>query len=146
VDIDQDVIQEKDNKTPLRVLLVEDNRINQRVALIIFEKMGYQYAVANDGQEAVDIFSEDHNFDIILMDLMMPVKGGFEASKEIRAYEKENNLPETPIIAVTASVVNDDITQCFYAGMNAYIPKPIKPDKLTSEIEKLTSVKVTKST
>ncbi len=127
------------NDPQLRILLVEDNRINQKVAMLMFRKAGYQHVVANNGQEGVDIYTEDQNFDIILMDLMMPVKDGFEASKDIRAFEKSNNLPETPIIAVTASVVNDDITQCYKSGMNAYIPKPIKPDKLYSEIEKLTS-------
>jgi len=107
----------------------------------MFRKACYQHVVANDRQEGFDIYSEDQEFDVILMDLMMPVKDGFEASKDIRAFEKTNNLPETPIIAVTASVVNDDITQCYQSGMNAYIPKPIKPDKLYSEIEKLTSTK-----
>ena len=127
------------NELPLRVLLVEDNRINQKVAMLMFKKAGYQHVVANDGQEGVDIYSKDQNFDVILMDLMMPVKDGFEASKDIRAFEKSHNLPETPIIAVTASVVNDDITQCYKSGMNAYIPKPIKPDNLYNEVEKLTS-------
>lgn len=127
----------------LRVLLVEDNRINQKVALIIFKKAGYEFAIASDGQEAIDIYREDQKFDIILMDLMMPVKDGFEATKEIRIYEKKHNLSPIPIIAVTASVVNDDITQCFHAGMNAYIPKPIQPEKLYREINNLMSIKNT---
>ncbi len=124
----------------LRVLLVEDNKINQKVATIIFKKAGYDYVIANNGQEAIDIYSEDQKFDIVLMDLMMPVKDGFEATKDIRAYEKSNSLSPIPIIAVTASVVNDDITQCFYAGMNAYIPKPIQPEKLYREINNLMSI------
>lgn len=140
----KDTQQEESNKakniTSLRILLVEDNRINQKVALMLFKKAGYQYVVANDGQEAVDIYSKDHHFDIILMDLMMPVKDGFEASKDIRAYEKSKGLPETPIIAVTASVINDDIQQCYNVGMNAYIPKPIKPDKLYSKIKSLVEI------
>ncbi|WP_077341350.1 response regulator [Pseudocolwellia agarivorans] len=131
--------QKEQNNTPaissVRILLVEDNKINQKVAALFFQKAGYQYVVANDGQEAIDIYSNDQSFDIILMDLMMPRKDGFEASIDIRAYEKSNDIAETPIIAVTASVVNDDIEQCFKVGMNAYIPKPIQPDKLYSEIE-----------
>lgn len=119
----------------VRILLVEDNRINQKVAALLFQKVGYQHVVANNGQEAIDIYSKDQSFDIILMDLMMPIKDGFEASIDIRAYEKSNGITKTPIIAVTASVVNDDIEQCFKVGMNAYIPKPIQPDKLYSEIE-----------
>jgi|GEM_PF-656327 len=137
-DINQTPLTEHNTPAPsIRILLVEDNRINQKVALLLFKKAGYQYVVANDGQEAFDIYSKDHHFDIILMDLMMPVKDGFEASKDIRAYEKKQKLSTTPIIAVTASVVNDDIKQCFEAGMNAYIPKPIKAEKLYNEIENL---------
>ena len=131
----QEEVSVEGNVTTLRILLVEDNRINQKVAILFLKKAGYQYVVANNGQEAIDIYSKDHHFDIILMDLMMPIKDGFDASKSIRDYEKIKGLPETPIIAVTASVVNDDIQQCYDVGMNSYIPKPIKPDKLYSEIK-----------
>ncbi|WP_440874225.1 ATP-binding protein [Thalassotalea sp. PLHSN55] len=127
----------KDSAQPLRILLAEDNRINQKVATLIFNKQGYQFEIANNGQEAVDLYRKDQNFDIILMDLMMPVKDGFDATKDIRAFEKAHQLPETPVIAVTASVINDDIQQCYNVGMNAYIPKPIQPDKLYAEIENL---------
>jgi len=123
------------NTSGLKILIVEDNRINQKVASLILKQKGYQFSIAYDGQEAVDIYSEDHSFDLILMDLMMPVKDGFTASEEIRSYEKKHNLPITPIIAVTASVVNDDIDECFKAGMNAFIPKPIKAEKLYNEID-----------
>lgn len=119
----------------LRILIVEDNRINQKVASLILKQKNYEFSIANDGQEAIDIYSKDHGFDIILMDLMMPVKDGFTATEEIRSYEKKYNLPMTPIIAVTASVVNDDIDECFKAGMNAFIPKPIKAEKLYNEID-----------
>ena len=122
--------------TSLRILLVEDNRINQKVAILLLKKAGYQSVVANNGQEAIDIYSKVHHFDIILIDLMMPIKGEFDASKSISNYEKTQGLSETPITAVTASVVNDDIQQCYDVGMNSYIPKPIKPDKLYSEIKK----------
>ncbi|XPF93840.1 response regulator [Colwellia sp. RE-S-Sl-9] len=135
---EQGIEEEQSNKeqsNSIRVLLVEDNRINQKVAALLFQKVGYQHVVANNGQEAIDIYSKDQNFQIILMDLMMPIKDGFEASIDIRAYEKSNGIAETPIIAVTASVVNDDIEQCFKVGMNAYIPKPIQPNKLYNEIE-----------
>jgi signal transduction histidine kinase/DNA-binding response OmpR family regulator len=123
------------NIPTLRVLIVEDNRINQKVASLILKQRNYEFRIANDGQEAIDIYSEDHDFDIILMDLMMPVKDGFTASVEIRSFEKKHKLSATPIIAVTASVVNDDIDECFKAGMNAFIPKPIKAEKLYNEID-----------
>jgi CheY-like chemotaxis protein len=131
-----DIDQVNSSKAPtLRVLVVEDNRINQKVVCLILKQKGYEYIVTNDGQEAVETYSKDQSFDIILMDLMMPVKDGFTASEEIRSYEKKHGLSATPIIAVTASVVNDDINECFKAGMNAFIPKPIKADKLYNEID-----------
>jgi len=129
--------RKSEDRGPIRVLLVEDNKINQKVASIILKNAGYEYEIANNGQEGVDMFCADQNFDVVLMDLMMPIKDGFDAAEDIRAYEEKNNLEPTPIIAVTASVVNDDITQCFYSGMNAYIPKPIQPEKLYNEIENL---------
>ncbi|MCH2055449.1 MAG: response regulator [Thalassotalea sp.] len=123
----------------LSVLLVEDNSINQKVAILLLEKAGYAYKVANNGQEAIDMYRLDQTFDVILMDLMMPVKDGFAASEAIRQFELRESLTATPIIALTASVLNDDIQRCFETGMNAYIPKPIKAEKLYSEIEHLTS-------
>ncbi len=125
----------------IKVLIVEDNRINQKVASLILKQKNYQFILANDGQEAIDIYTQDQSFDIILMDLMMPIKDGFEASEEIRSYEKAHNLPTTPIIAVTASVVNDDIDQCFKIGMNAFIPKPIQSEKLHDEINNCLNLK-----
>lgn len=119
----------------LRVLIVEDNRINQKVVSLLLKKKQYAFDMANDGQEAIDIYTRDSKFDVILMDLMMPIKDGFEACKGIRAYEKEHNLQQTPIIAVTASVVDDNINSCYKVGMNAYISKPIKADKLYTEID-----------
>ena len=141
------LIQVEDNKeseapnSAIKVLIVEDNRINQKVASLILKQKNYQFVLANDGQEAIDIYTKDQSFDIILMDLMMPIKDGFEASEEIRSYEKTHNLPATPIIAVTASVVNDDIEQCFKIGMNAFIPKPIQSEKLHDEINNCLSSK-----
>ncbi|MDO7086506.1 response regulator [Pseudocolwellia sp. AS88] len=140
-------IQVEDNKeseaptSAIKVLIVEDNRINQKVASLILKQKNYQFMLANDGQEAIDIYTQDQSFDIILMDLMMPIKDGFEASEEIRSYEKSHNLPATPIIAVTASVVNDDIDQCFKIGMNAFIPKPIQSEKLYNEINNCLNLK-----
>ncbi|MFD2165359.1 response regulator [Thalassotalea euphylliae] len=123
--------------TPLRVLVVEDNKINQKVMLTVLKQVNYQTVIANDGQEAIDIYSEDQAFDLILMDLMMPKKDGFEATKGIREYEKSRELAATPIIAVTASVVDDDIKQCFAVGMDGYVPKPVQPEQLHLEINKL---------
>ncbi|WP_394242398.1 response regulator [Vibrio astriarenae] len=117
-----------------RVMLVEDNRVNQMVASLLLQKAGYQYQIANNGQEAINTFMNEGNFDIILMDCMMPIKDGFEATREIRAYEQEQGMDRTPIIALTASVVDDDIQKCFDSGMDAYVPKPIKKENLLQQM------------
>ncbi|WP_407077139.1 response regulator [Vibrio qingdaonensis] len=121
----------------IRVLLVEDNMVNQKVASLHLKKAGYDYVIANDGQQALDIFQNDPNFDVILMDCMMPVKDGFTATKDIRSYEKQQGMSPTPIIALTASVVDDDIQKCFDAGMDAYVPKPVRREKLFHEMQNL---------
>ncbi|MGF1736283.1 response regulator [Photobacterium satsumensis] len=120
-----------------RVLLVEDNLVNQKVASLHLTKAGYEYDIANNGQEAVDIYASNQAFSLILMDCMMPIKDGFEATKEIRAFEQQNQLSQIPIIALTASVVDDDIQACFDAGMDAYVPKPVRREKLLHEMESL---------
>ncbi len=122
---------------PERVLLVEDNAVNQKVSSILLKKAGYQFEIAENGQIAVEMFQRDSNFDIILMDCMMPVMDGFEATKEIRKYEKSTGLPKTPIIALTASVVDDDIQRCYDSGMDAYVPKPVRKEKLLHQLENL---------
>ncbi|HCZ9286160.1 response regulator [Vibrio alginolyticus] len=124
--------------TPIRserILLVEDNRVNQKVASLLLSKAGYQFEVAENGQIAVEMFQKDGKFDVILMDCMMPIMDGFEASRQIRAYEASKGLAKTPIIALTASVVDDDIQRCFDSGMDAYVPKPVRKEKLLYQIE-----------
>ncbi|MDF2152230.1 response regulator [Vibrio sp. CAU 1672] len=122
----------------VKVLLVEDNLVNQKVASLLLDKAGYQYEIAENGQIAVEMYQQDHDFDIILMDCMMPVKDGFTAAREIRAYEKSNRLDKTPIIALTASVIDDDIQRCFDSGMDAYVPKPVRKEKLLHQIKNVT--------
>ncbi|WP_239670653.1 response regulator [Vibrio variabilis] len=117
-----------------KVLLVEDNLVNQKVASLHLEKAGYQYDIADNGAEAVALFQRNGRYDVILMDCMMPVKDGFEATQDIRNYEKQQGMTPTPIIALTASVVDDDIQKCFDAGMDAYVPKPVRREKLLHEM------------
>ncbi len=81
-----------------RILLVEDNTVNQKVASLLLSKAGYQFEIAENGQIAVDMFQQDNGFDIILMDCMMPVMDGFEATKEIRAYEKIRDYPKRRLL------------------------------------------------
>lgn len=118
-----------------KVLLVEDNKVNQKVASVLLQKAGFEYEIAENGQIAVEMFQKDNSFDIILMDCMMPVMDGFQATKEIRAYEQDEGLTKTPIIALTASVIDDDIQHCYDSGMDAYVPKPVRKEKLLDQID-----------
>ena len=121
-----------------RILLVEDNRVNQKVASIMLTKAGYAFEIADNGQIAVDMYQEDSSFDIILMDCMMPVMDGFTATRKIREHEKNLGLSNTPIIALTASVIDDDIQKCFDSGMDGYVAKPVRKEKLFHQIESAT--------
>ncbi len=124
---------------PERILLVEDNAVNQKVSSLLLKKAGYHFEIAENGQIAVEMFQQDSSFDIILMDCMMPVMDGFEATREIREYEKNSGLPKTPIIALTASVIDDDIQRCYDSGMDAYVPKPVRKEKLLHQLESVTT-------
>lgn len=105
------------------VLLVEDNLINQTVAQDFLARAGLQVTLAQNGQEAVTAVLKQH-FDVVLMDLQMPVMGGFEATQLIRQHSHLRNLP---IIAMTAAVLAQDRAACMAAGMNDHIDKPIRP-------------------
>ncbi|MBJ2147587.1 response regulator [Vibrio sp. IB15] len=121
-----------------KILLVEDNRVNQKVASVMLKKAGYAFEIADNGQIAVVMYQSDSSFDVILMDCMMPVMDGFTATKEIREHEKNLGLTKTPIIALTASVIDDDIQKCFDSGMDGYVAKPVRKEKLFHQIESAT--------
>lgn len=114
----------------LRILLAEDNEMNQLVATRFLKNWDIEVDIANNGLEAVEKTKEKH-FDLILMDLQMPEMDGFEAAKEIR---KNHEYDNTPIIALTASVLIDVKDQIAQFGMNDYLPKPFKPDELNAKI------------
>lgn len=118
------------------VLIVEDNLVNQKVASLLLRSAGFDFSIANNGQEAVDLVKADKSLSIILMDCMMPVKDGFTATKEIRAFEKLENVKPIPIIALTASVLDEDIKKCYESGMDDYTAKPFKKDLLIEKIDK----------
>jgi len=117
------------------VLLVEDNEINQQVAREFLEHVGIKVTVAHDGQQAVEI-SEDNIFDCILMDIQMPVMDGYSATQMIRKRDASQKLDSSkrPIIAMTADAMTDDRNRCLTAGMNDFIPKPIKPEILYASL------------
>jgi len=118
-----------------RVLLAEDNVVNQTLAVRLLEKRGYYVKVAGDGRGAVDAL-ETGQFDIILMDIQMPGMDGFEATAAIRAKEKING-GHIPIIALTAHALKGDEEECISSGMDGYVSKPIHAVALVSMIEKL---------
>lgn len=116
----------------LRILLVEDNIINQRLALGLFAKHDHQVAVANNGREAVDILATQA-FDVVLMDVQMPIMDGFEATKLIRQREAKSGTHQ-PIVAMTARAMKGDREKCLTAGMDEYVAKPIRVAKLYEKL------------
>ncbi len=122
----------REAKRSLRVLLAEDNEINQKLAVRLLEKRGHSVAVVNNGREAVEWVSREA-FDVALMDVQMPGMDGFEATAEIREREKLSGR-HLPIIAMTAYSMRGDRERCITAGMDSYVSKPIRQDELFREI------------
>jgi CheY-like chemotaxis protein/anti-sigma regulatory factor (Ser/Thr protein kinase) len=122
----------------VRVLLVEDNLVNQKVVLAILRKKGYRIDVAGDGREALSkldasLETPDQAYNLVLMDVQMPVLDGLETTRIMRLNSRWDRLP---IIAMTAHAMNGDRERCLQAGMNSYVSKPIQPAHLLSIIEK----------
>jgi PAS domain S-box-containing protein len=120
----------------LKILLAEDNLVNQKLAIALLEKEGHQVTVAADGQQAVEHYRNDP-FDVVLMDVQMPVMDGFAATVAIREHEKSTGR-FTPIIAVTAHAGSADRQRCLHAGMDDYLSKPIRAKELRKMIERRT--------
>jgi len=116
-------------RSPLRVLLVEDNRINQRLAAAQLQKQQHTVVVADNGQQAVDVFTADRNFDVVLMDLEMPVMDGLTAARRLRELEAGSGR-RVPIIAMTAHAIEGARNECMEAGMDDYVSKPFHAEDL----------------
>lgn len=144
VQIDRAYYQLAEKKDPLQVmkglqiLLVEDNELNMEITEYIMTEQGAVVTEAWNGKEAVDIYEscESGTFDVILMDIMMPVMNGLEAARCIRASEKED-AQSIPIIAISANAFNDDIAQSLAAGMNMHLAKPLEFQKVIEAIAAL---------
>ncbi len=118
----------------LKILLAEDNIINQRVATVNLRKMGHQVDVAGNGEEAVKLFGENL-YDVVLMDIMMPIMDGIEATRKIKAIEEDQEIKRgIPIIAMTANALKGDKEKLLAQGMDGYICKPFKPAELKEEL------------
>ncbi|KAJ6632273.1 hypothetical protein B0H10DRAFT_2206651 [Mycena sp. CBHHK59/15] len=125
------------------ILLAEDNLVNQKLALKILEKYGHSIELAENGSLALQAFIDralqNRPFDVILMDVSMPIMGGMEATQLIRKYEMEYDLSPTPIIALTAHAMIGDRERCLQAGMDDHITKPLRRVDLLNAISRLTS-------
>ena len=116
-------------------MLVEDNEANQMFMKIVLKKYKLNIELANDGNEAVEMF-KNNKYDLILMDENMPHKNGIEATKDIISYEKQNNLHHTPIVALTANALQGDREKLIAAGMDEYLSKPLNKDHLNTILHK----------
>jgi two-component system sensor histidine kinase/response regulator len=114
-----------------RILVVEDNYVNQKVVTAVLGKRGFAVELANDGREALAKL-ESAEFDLVLMDVQMPVLDGLEATRLIRQNERWKSLP---IVAMTAHAMNGDRERCLEAGMTGYVSKPVRPSHLLQTIE-----------
>jgi two-component system sensor histidine kinase/response regulator len=124
---------ERDPAGVLRVLLVEDNAVNQRLVTRLLEKRGHRVAIAGNGREALLVL-EKERFDLVLMDLQMPEMDGFEATTAIRKKEKGTDIHQE-IIALTAHAMAGDRERCLAAGMDGYLSKPIRPQELDTLLQ-----------
>lgn len=119
----------------LRILVCEDNSINQRLARGVLESQGHEVEIAGDGRQAVEMLAADHDFDLVLMDVQMPHMDGFEATAAIRAMEKANpRRRRVPILAMTANAMKGDRERCLSAGMDGYVGKPARPKEIFEAI------------
>jgi len=133
--------EEKINLKDANILLVEDNLINQKIVLLSLKKSVKNVDVANNGKEALDKFGLV-KYDLILMDIQMPIMNGIVTTKKIRSIEKSTNT-HTPIIAITANALLGDKEECLAAGMDDYISKPFQIETLVKKMDQqLTRVRI----
>jgi two-component system sensor histidine kinase/response regulator len=118
----------------LRILLAEDNAVNQRVASRLLEKRGHRVVVAVNGREALKTLDEE-SYDLVLMDIQMPEIDGLEATAKIREMENLTGRHQM-VVALTAHAMKGDVERCLSAGMDGYLTKPIRPQELDDLLDK----------
>lgn len=119
----------------MRILIAEDDPTNQKIVQIWLTRRGHSITIVPDGQSCVEHY-RSQRFDVVLMDISMPVLGGIEATQEIRLYETQNCVPRTPIVAITASAMAGDRERFLESGMDDYIAKPYWPHELDVILQK----------
>ena len=130
------------SKRQLQVLLAEDNPVNMLLASTLLRREGYGVTMAGSGEEALTAFSTGKRFDLVIMDVEMPVLDGLEATRCIRRKEADKGMPRVPILALTANVGRADVDACLAAGMDGYLSKPFDRDALDEAITRLTKQQV----
>ncbi|MYM37842.1 hybrid sensor histidine kinase/response regulator [Duganella qianjiadongensis] len=120
-----------------RILLVEDTEMNRQLARILLTRLGWEVDEAHDGQQALDALAE-RQYDMVLMDCMMPVLDGYQATEQLRAREAAQGLPRTPVVALTASAIDGDRERCIASGADDYLTKPFTSAAFAGVIERWT--------
>ncbi len=134
---DLHLLTERDNAQTF-CLVVEDNAVNAKLAKIMLERIGFVVHIAHNGQEAIDTLLLKPIYKLIFMDMQMPIMDGIEATIAIRKGKAGPTMASTPIIAMTANAMKQDESKCLAAGMNEFVPKPIRIDKLNEVVAKFT--------
>ena len=122
----------------MKVLLVEDNLLNQKFAETILKKVGYEIDIAENGLIGFEMYCKKR-YDIVLMDNQMPVMDGVESTLKIRKWEQQKRLKPVPVVAVTAYALENDVERYLGAGINAYLRKPYQPKDLVELVQQFTS-------
>lgn len=125
-----------ENPAGFKILLAEDNQVNMKLAMKLLGRDGHQVTWAEDGQAALNQLLAEP-FDLVLMDMMMPIMDGLEATRQRRLYEQQQGLPPIPIIAMTANAMQGDKERCLAEGMQGYVPKPVNPEQLRQEMQRV---------
>lgn len=126
----------------MKILLVEDNLLNQKVVIFSLKKFDYDITAVTNGLDAIEAVKKNQ-FDLVLMDIMLPEMNGYEVTENIRNFEKKNGIKVlVPIIALTANTLDNDREKCINVGMNEYLSKPFTTVELLEKIEKFLQLAV----